>query len=103
MIPILIFKNVFEKVIFALFANFTVEHGQKDQKNLFKKIRKVIKNEEFHADFRTVEKLKKKIYVKKVNNKYLAEISTFCTVGKNPQKIIFEKIKKCIQKRRISC
>ena len=40
-----------------------------------------------------LKKLKKNLW-QKVNNKYVAEISTFCTVGKNPQKIIIEKIKK---------
>jgi len=45
----------------------------------------------------------KKFFEKKVINKYVTEISTFCIVGKYPQKIIFEKIKKGIQKRRISC
>jgi len=44
-----------------------------------------------------------KNFGKKVINKYVTEISTFCIVGKYPPKIIFEKIKKGIQKRRISC
>ena len=50
------------------------------------------------------EMLKKleKIFEIKVINKYVTEISIFCTVGKYPQKITFEKIKKGIQKRRIS-
>jgi hypothetical protein len=36
----------------------------------------------------------KKNVEKKVINKYVTEKSTFCTVGKYPQKNIFEKIKK---------
>ena len=35
-----------------------------------------------------------KKFEKKFINKYVTEISTFCTVGKYPQKNIVEKIKK---------
>ena len=36
----------------------------------------------------------KNLFEKKVIDKYVTEISTFCIVGKYPQKIIFEKSKK---------
>ena len=50
-----------------------------------KKSKKVSKNAEFHADFRNVEKNEKYFLKKKVINKYVTEISTFCTVDKYPK------------------
>ena len=44
-----------------------------------KKSKKVSKNAEFHADFRTVEKIEKNIYPKEVTNKNVTEICTFCS------------------------